>query len=201
MKKAILIVIVVGMLSWTVYEFAFSPDETIEKTLEEEANTISENSISAPPKDDGEEVVESDGFGLDKGQMAPDFELTTLDGEKVKLSDFRGEKVMLNFWATWCPPCRAEMPDMQKLHENKDVQILAVNLTESETVPDKIQKFVDELELTFTIPLDEETSVADKYQIQPIPSSFMIDSNGRIQNKAFGALNYGLMVQEFEKME
>src|SRR5699024_11784063 len=58
------------------------------------------------------------------------FKLQTIDGEQVKLSDYRGEKVILNFWATWCPPCRAEMPDMQKFHADHDATILAVNLTE-----------------------------------------------------------------------
>ncbi|WP_343033610.1 TlpA disulfide reductase family protein [Virgibacillus ihumii] len=64
--------------------------------------------------------------------ILPGFQLETLEGEKVKLSDFRGNPVMLNFWATWCPPCRAEIPDMEKLHQNKDITILAVNLTKSE---------------------------------------------------------------------
>src|SRR5690625_3090301 len=71
--------------------------------------------------------------GLDAGQLAPDFELQTVNGETMQLSDLRGEKVLLNFWATWCPPCRAEMPDMQNYHEGyDDGVILAVNLLETE---------------------------------------------------------------------
>src|SRR5690625_4297652 len=64
-------------------------------------------------------------MGLIPGSTAPDFSLTTLDGESVRLSDFRGQKIMLNFWATWCAPCRAEMPDMQKFYDDKDVVVLA----------------------------------------------------------------------------
>src|SRR5699024_9643213 len=104
----------------------------------------------------------------------------TLDGEKKKLSDLRGERVMVNFWATWCPPCRAEIPDLEKFHENEDITILAVNLTETEKNMDKVESFVDEFGMTFPVLLDEETKVADTYKIQPIPSSFMVDSNGRI---------------------
>jgi peroxiredoxin len=185
MKKAILIVIVVGMLGWAVYDFVIS----------------SGDKESAESEETEEDVAASDEVGLERGQIAPDFELTTLDGETVKLSDYRGERVMLNFWATWCPPCRAEMPDMQKFHDDTDVVILAVNLRGTESSTEKVQDFIDERDLTFPILLDEETDVADQYQIQPIPSSFLINSDGRIHNKAFGALNYDLMVQEFEKMQ
>ena len=133
--------------------------------------------------------------------MAPDFELETLDGEKKKLSDLRGERVMVNFWATWCPPCRAEIPDLQKFHENEDITILAVNLTETEQDMDKVEEFVDDFGMTFPILLDTETEVADTYKIQPIPSSFMVDSTGRIQFVALGAMHYDMMVAEFNKMK
>lgn len=198
MKKTILIVIVVGMLGFAVYDFALSSNET---TVQEKAKAISDNTITSPPKKDDKKVTESDGVGLNVGEIAPDFELSTLDGETVKLSNFRGKRVMLNFWATWCPPCRVEMPDMQKFYENKDVVILAVNLTGSESSTKNVQKFVDEFGLTFPILLDKEMAVSGRYQIQPIPTTFMIDSNGRIQNKSFGAQNYELMVREFEKMQ
>ncbi|HLR69389.1 TlpA family protein disulfide reductase [Virgibacillus alimentarius] len=200
MKKLIIILIVVGMVGYAVYDFAFTSDKQVSEEQNSQEHSVSDNAITSPPKED-EEVKESDEVGLDKGQLAPNFELTTLDGEKVKLSDFKGEKVFLNFWATWCPPCRAEMPDLQKLHENKDVKILAVNLTQTESDPDKIQAFMDKLDLTFTVPLDKQSTVGNQYQIQPIPTTFMIDSNGRIQNKAFGALNYEMMVQEVEKLK
>lgn len=180
MKNSILIAIIVGMLGWAVYDLVFSVDNNV---------------------DVGEEANESIDVGLEKGQIAPDFQLTTLEGQTVKLSDFRGQQVMINFWATWCPPCRAEMPDMQKFYENNDVQILAVNLLQSESSLDKVQKFIDEFELTFTIPLDEESVVSNEYEIIAYPASFMIDSNGRIQFIALGAMNYDIMVQEFEKMQ
>lgn len=222
MKKAILIVIVVGMLGWAVYDFVISSDESDSSVTEEadneevnsdtattsekeekEEDEVSDDNRAAPALEDDEDddTEASDEVGLDEGQIAPDFELTTLDGDTVKLSDYRGKRVMLNFWATWCPPCRVEMPDMQKFHDNKDIVILAVNLSETESNTEKVQAFIDERDLTFPILLDEETVVADQYQIQPIPSSFLIDSDGRIHNKAFGALNYDMMVQEFEKMQ
>ena len=210
MKKTILTVIVLGMLGYAVYDFIISSDssdsaETAEEVEETEAvdgdtSTLPEEVEEEQPEAD-EDNSPSDEVGLDKGQIAPDFELETLDGETVKLSDYRGKRVMLNFWATWCPPCRAEMPDMQRFHEDKDVVILAVNLRETESSTEKVKNFLEERDLTFPVLLDESTVVANQYQIQPIPSSFLIDSSGRIHNKAFGALNYDLMVQEFEKMQ
>jgi peroxiredoxin len=180
MKNGIFIVIVVAMLGWAVYDLVFS---------------------AADNGDVGGGIIESGDVGLGIGQIAPDFELTTLEGEIVKLSDFKGQRVMLNFWATWCPPCRAEMPDMQKFYENKDVEILAVNLLETESNPDNVQEFIGDFGLTFTIPLDEGSAVANRYQVAAYPTSYMIDSNGRIQFKALGAMNYDFMVQEFEKMQ
>lgn len=183
MKKWILIVVVAGMLGWAVFDF------------------IDSNRNAADPIEEVTEEVEEHTIGLEVGNMAPDFQLQTLTGDDVKLSDFRGNRVMINFWATWCPPCRAEMPDMEKFHQDKDVVILAVNLTDTESSLEDVENFTDEYKLTFPILMDTYLDVANLYAIQPIPTTYMVDSNGLIRYKAFGAMNYDLMVQEFEKME
>lgn len=139
--------------------------------------------------------------GTSVGDMAPDIELTTLNGETVKLSDYRGNKVFVNFWATWCPPCRAEMPDIQKFDNDEDVQILAVNLTSTEKSVDDVQKFVDELGLTFPILKDEKGKVEQMYKVNAYPTSYLIDSDGVIRKVSLGAMNYEMMVQEFEKIK
>ncbi|SHG93304.1 redoxin domain-containing protein [Ornithinibacillus halophilus] len=195
MKKGILLIVITIMLGYAVWDFMDSDknNNTSDATLEEDA---SNGSIDETGENDPDIVI-----GLEKGNRAPDFELQTLDGDLVKLSDFRGSRVMVNFWATWCPPCRAEMPDMEEFYQNKDVVILAVNLAETETSVDDIHTFVDDFNLSFPILLDEVTEVATMYKIQPIPTTFMVDSEGIIQYKAFGAMNYDLMVQEFEKMK
>ncbi|WP_217588018.1 redoxin domain-containing protein [Lentibacillus saliphilus] len=193
MKKAIIIVVITAMFGWAIYDFVISSDAA------DTADQAEQNDGGA-----GENDNDSAGdlkVGLDVGDLAPDFELTTLKGETVKLSDYRGKRVFLNFWATWCGPCRAEMPDMEQFHINKNVVILAVNLTESESKREDVPQFVEDFELTFPILMDEETEVAHLYKIQPIPTTYLIDSNGIIHRKAFGALNYELMVQEFEKMD
>ena len=194
MKKTIIITIIVEMFSWAIFNFVSKSKESTKENQYE----ISE-ATSTTTNNEG--MQDFDSIGLQVGNMAPDFELTTLDGEDIKLSELRGQRVMVNFWATWCPPCRAEMPDMQKFHESKDIVILAVNLVGTESSKENVVKFIEEFKITFPILLDADMEVSNLYRIQPIPTSYMIDSSGRIQYKAFGALNYELMVQEFENMK
>ncbi|MFD2759405.1 TlpA family protein disulfide reductase [Lentibacillus juripiscarius] len=198
MKKVILVLIVVGMLGWAVYDFSSSTDET---AVEENNNSGGGKITSPPPTGDEEQVEETDEVGISVGKIAPDFKLKTLEGETVRLSDYRGERVIVNFWATWCPPCRAEIPDFQKLYDNKDVEILAVDLTETEESIEDVRAFVKEYDMTFPVLTDENSDVANTYQVMAYPTSYMIDSSGHIQYRAMGAMNYDLMVQELEKIE
>jgi len=194
MKKWILLVVVLGMLGWAVLDFIDSNKESAEQI--EDVDQGKDGS-----KSEGDEETNEPVIGLEIGNRAPDFQLDTLTGDTVKLSDFRCNRVMINFWATWCPPCRAEMPDMEQFHQDKDIVILAVNLTDSEASVENVEKFSDEYKLTFPILMDTNLDVATLYMIQPIPTTYMVDSNGIVRYRAFGAMNYDLMVQEFEKME
>ena len=141
--------------------------------------------------------------GLEKGNLAPDFELTTVTGEKVKLSDYRGKKILLNFWASWCGPCRAEMPDMQKLNEEgrEDLVILAVNATGTERSKVAPTNFIKELGLTFPIAFDEEGKVVKTYQVIALPTSFFIDSEGKINDKYTGTLSHEQMLNGISKLD
>lgn len=155
--------------------------------------------VQAMDKKDIDKSVETAGSGIAIGVKAPDFELKTLDGKSVKLSDLQGKKVILNFWATWCPPCKAEMPEMQKYHEEigDDVVILAVNIDPQL----KVQEFIDEMGITFTIPLDSEDVVNTTYQVISIPTTFFIDSKGIIRQKHIGAMTFDLMKTNISNME
>ena len=142
------------------------------------------------PSDLVDENIDTES-GLEKRKLAPDFELTTLTGETVSLSDYKGKTVILNFWASWCPPCRVEMPYMENYYEeNKDsenVEILAVNMTKKERGGgDKIEKvegFVDELKLTFPVLLDEAGEVMKLYQVMAYPTTYIINPEGIITAK------------------
>jgi peroxiredoxin len=142
--------------------------------------------------------------GLAPGERAPDFELATIDGKRVRLSDFQGQKVILNFWTSWCPPCRAEMPHMQNYHEEKagdaNTVILAVNLTDLDHGMDKIEGFIEDYGLTFIIPMDMDGEVGSTYQAAAIPTSYMIDTEGKVQHKIVGPMNEEMMELYVEKL-
>jgi len=115
------------------------------------------------------------------GDKAPDFELVDLEGNKHRLSDYKGEGVFLNFWGTWCGPCKKEMPYMENQHkafEGKGVNILAVNIAESNL---KVETFRDQYGLTFPITIDKDKSVKEAYNIVPLPTTFLINKDGRIE--------------------
>lgn len=140
---------------------------------------------------DKEESKKDNVPGLGVGLKAPDFELKNLAGETVKLSDFEGKKVMLNFWATWCPPCKAEMPDMQKFYKEAgdEIVILAVNIdTEND-----VAGFAKQMGVNFPILLDEKQRVSTTYQILSIPTTYFIDEKGIITYKHFSAMNVEMM--------
>lgn len=175
LKRTIIIGIVVIMLGWAIYDFVIHKDS---------------NNLGA-------------GEGTEIDDLAPDFDIETLDGETVQLSDFRGKKVLLNFWATWCSPCREEIPDMQTYHEEEDEGvILAVNLTETETNEEEVREFLEDFDVTFTVLMDEESKVSTIYDAYDgLPTSYFIDSEGKIHNKTFGAIDYELIQSQFEEMD
>lgn len=122
------------------------------------------------------------------GFLAPDFELKTPQGNSVKLSDLRGQAVLVNLWATWCPPCRAEMQTLETVYnEYKDqgFTILAVNMTYQDD-PAAVMPFVEEQGLTYPVLLDETGAVAGAYQLKSLPSSFFIDRDGTIHEVVIG---------------
>ncbi len=130
------------------------------------------------------------GAAIDK--KAPDFTLNNLNGDEVSLSDYQGTKVFLNFWASWCPPCKEEMPAIQKLHKNyNNIKVVTVNSGENK---DKVFDYIMENNFSFTTLLDKNGKITTEYLIRGIPTTFVIDKDGIIVRKQRGALTY-------EKME
>ena len=142
--------------------------------------------------------------GVQIGSTAPDFTLKDLNGNSVKLSDLRGKPVYINFWASWCPPCKAEIPEIEHFYQqNKDkVSVLAVNLTFN----DKISDVVDILKASnanFPVLLDTDAkaSVADSYQVYGIPASFFIDKNGIIREAHVGGMTLDTLQEALKKAQ
>lgn len=123
-----------------------------------------------------------------QGFIAPDFDLNTPAGESVRLSELRGTAILINLWATWCPPCRAEMQTIETLYNEYKAQgftVLAVNMTYQDD-PFAIMPFVTEQALTFPILLDETGGMAGDYQLRSLPSSFFVDRTGVIKEVVIG---------------
>jgi peroxiredoxin len=126
---------------------------------------------------------------IQAGDQAPNFQLETLEGETVKLSDFKGQGVFLNFWATYCPPCKEEMPYMQNQYEefkDKGVTILAIDVGEPKVT---VEKFAKRYGLTFPILLDQNQEVLNSYGVGPIPVTFLIDEDGKVVERVTASLS------------
>lgn len=134
------------------------------------------------------------------GATAPEFTLPSLDGKSVSLSSYRGKVVLLNFFATWCPPCRAEMPDLQATYKelkDKGFEIVAVDLQEDQAT---VSGYAKSLGLGFTVLLDKNAEVFGQYHITGLPTSYFIDRGGVVREFTIGGLNKKLILQKLEKL-
>jgi thiol-disulfide isomerase/thioredoxin len=135
-----------------------------------------------------------DNSSLKVGKSAPDFELATLDGSSIRLSQFKGQPVLLTFGATWCPDCRVEVPLLQDLHKrHPELIILLVDVKEN---PDIVQKYADALGITHPILLDPDGTVNDLYQIFAIPTELFIDADGIIRAKIIERVTPELLAEK-----
>lgn len=131
---------------------------------------------------------------LQIGQAAPDFALESLTGEKVRLSDLKGKPVVINFWATWCPPCRKEMPEFQQVYDqyrDAGLQFYAINVGESKVA---VEDYRQRLGVHFPILIDKNEEAQTAYKILPLPSTFFIDREGIIR----GVYQYQMSLPQIE---
>lgn len=115
------------------------------------------------------------------GQQAPNFTLADLEGNEVSLADFEGRPVIINFWATWCGPCRIEMPELQETYEERQEEGLAILAVNMEETPEMVRRFFyDDLRLTFTPLLDRDGDVTDLYGVFNLPTTYFVNPEGTI---------------------
>ncbi len=133
----------------------------------------------------------SAGAGTGKGQAAPNFTLTNMQGQQVSLADLKGKVVIVNFWATWCPPCREEMPSMEMLYrkyKDQGLEILAVNAEKDGAR--LVRKFLQKTPYSFPILLDEGADVQNLYKVFRFPETFIVDRKGNIVEQVTGAIDW-----------
>lgn len=179
-----------------------------ERSASDGGDAVAATAIAATPTppaspDELRDLLAAAGLSVPKAPIAADdFRLDSLGGAPVNLSDYRGRVVFLNFWATWCPPCRAEMPSMERLHRrlrDRGLAIVAVDLQESAAA---VKTFVKEASLTFTVLLDADGAVGGAWGAQSIPTTYLIDRTGTIIARAIGGREWDgdEMVELFERI-
>lgn len=202
MKKGLIItalsaVLIIGAV-YTVSSYSKANTNNISETQNNsqvQTNIPDSNETDAPKKP----ILSVNNNGIIR--KAKDFKLKDLNGKEVSLSDFKGKKVFLNFWATWCPPCKAEMPDIEKLYQEtkaSDLVILSVDIGEDKNT---VKTFIDKYNYNFKVLLDTDQEVALEYNINSIPSSFFIDKDGNIIATHIGAMNLEQMKSYIQKLD
>lgn len=142
---------------------------------------------------------------MQKGELAPQLNLQTTAGDTFSLQALHGKKVVLNFWASWCPPCREEMPALQSYYDDfqdeHNVEVIAINLASRDQNRERVAKFIEQYRLTLPMPLDTEGLAADRYRVVTIPTTYMIDTNGRVQHQIQGPVDERMLQQYVQSMD
>lgn len=175
MKKLLPVLILVIALGYSIFQL-------VEKKQAEEKKVNNNDSY----------IASIQKMGIQVGQQAPDIELMTLDQKKVKLSSYKGKKIILNFWATWCPPCQDEIPALEKFYQmhNNEIEILGVaDFIGEKKDLDFVKSFVKKNNMNYPVLLDEKGDNFRKYGVISIPTTFLISPSGEVLYKQIGPLN------------
>ena len=121
---------------------------------------------------------------------APDFTLKDLAGKNVSLSSFRGKVVLLNFWATWCPPCRDEMPSFNKLYHELNKRGLEIIAVSTDGSVSGVKSFVEKIKVDFPVLSDADRTISKQYRVFSMPTTFLIDKTGKIVDKFYGEYDW-----------
>ncbi|NNJ10865.1 TlpA family protein disulfide reductase [Chloroflexales bacterium ZM16-3] len=145
-------------------------------------------------------IIDASGGRPTDGEAAPDFSYTMADGSVHTLSELRGKRVLVNFWATWCMPCREEMPELQQTatDNSENLVILGVNRNEA---PDAIAKFGNEVGVTFPLIANIAGDIGDRYGATSLPMTYFINSDGTISSRQLGGLSPALLAKHLDALQ
>lgn len=195
-KKGIGIILLGIVLVAGIFFYATSQNadqEISERDIKDE-NIIEQNN-------NVEETKELEFVPIEIGKPAPNFTLENLQGEQVTLSELKGKNVLINFWATWCPYCIEEMPDLDKLYtENKDDDFVVLAIDVGEPQSD-VEEYLSENPYEFPVLLDKDGKVSMQYLVRGIPTSYMIDKEGNIRAIKMSMMAYPEMKQMLDSVE
>lgn len=197
----IVCVTLVGVSIYTMNNYKNSkPKTSVESTVDDKSNT----NTNTTKKDSNDTDSSNNAIEIKPNVIktkAPDFKLKDLSGKELSLSDLKGKKVFLNFWATWCPPCKQEMPEIQKLYEEtKDSDLVIITVDIGEPLGE-VKSFIDKNKYSFKVLLDSNQSVATKYNITAIPTSYFIDEEGNIISKSSGGMSINQMKEYIKTLD
>ena len=152
------------------------------------------------------DAVPEDSEAGSAASSAPGSVLEDLDGNSVALSDFAGQIIVLNFWASWCPPCRQEMPDLEELDkefkESGEAVLITVNLTDGQReTKESARQYIDENGFGFTVLFDEQGLLASEYGISAIPQTFVLDRNGDVAGSIIGATTRAAILEKVRAVD
>ncbi|BEP28564.1 TlpA family protein disulfide reductase [Helicovermis profundi] len=188
MKKKFVVAIILGLLILSLVACSTSTqkEDTVKNDLSKntEVNKNSDNSVDSTKESNQNNDTSSEKFYVEKGitiekdKPLPNFVLEGLDGSIIDLSKYKGEYVILNFWATWCKYCKTEMPDLEEFQKNhEDFTLIAINVDEPKDI---VKKYIEDGGYTFEVALDKGGNVAKEYGISAYPTSYFLDKDGKL---------------------
>lgn len=148
---------------------------------------------------DSKEIIDKKTLAI-LGTEAPPFEITSFKGEQISLSKYKGNPIVINFWASWCAPCKREAGDLEKTYrffKNREVVFIGIA---SDDTKDKALKFIEEFEITYPNGMDEEEAISKKYSVLTLPITFIIDREGKITFKKVGQIEVDKLKKEIRKV-